>query len=88
MAKKNKRPRIAFDPEDPTIRKALDLVGEELDLAPGEVLNYGALKALILLLMGDQEVHDRLQPSRQLRFGKKLEKSDLIQELKRLLGED
>jgi len=88
MAKKDKRPRISFDPEDPVIRKALDLVGDELDLAPGDVLNYGALRALIALLSGDQEIHGRLRPSRQLRFGKNLEKDDLVRELKRLLGEE
>ena len=86
MAKK--RPRIAFDPDDPVIRKALDIIGEELDIAPGEVLNYGALKALIALLAGNQEEHNRIIPTNQLRFGRGLAKDDLIKELKRILGED
>lgn len=86
--KDQKRPRIAFDPEDPIIREALNYVGSEMDIAPGDVINLGTIQALIDLLENNPEMQKRLITSRQLRFGRGLHKGDLLKRLKGLMGKD
>ena len=82
----DKRQRIAFDPEDPIIREALTLLSEELGIPPGDLLNYGAVIALLEVLAGSQSLSSRLKPSRLLRYNKRVDISDLIEELKKQIG--
>jgi hypothetical protein len=85
--KKNRRPRLQFDPQDDVLREALDFLGEELNISPGHVMNYGTLLALVELLKNEPSTAERIYPIKSLRFSVGLKADDLIEDAARLLKE-
>jgi len=81
-----KRDRISFDPKDPAIRKALDLLLSEEGISPGDIANYGTVKALIELLTNpNSEARNRLVHKRGIKVDQGLAIDDLIKKLKQNL---